>query len=72
MSNKQEAAKKIANEVLKRRRDAQYAAMLEWKNGKITGIQCIEKIEDLSKMIFVEKTDFQPQKEKEKPTKDKA
>lgn len=70
MSNKQEAAKKIAKEVLKRRRDAQYAAMLEWKNGKITGIQCIEKIEDLSRMIFVEKTDFQPQKEN--PTKDKA
>ena len=71
MHKRQEAAKQIANEVMKRRRDAQYAAMLNWKSGKMTGLQCIEEIERLATLILLKPEDFRPPKENKPEIKDK-
>jgi hypothetical protein len=57
-------AKEIADKVLRRRREGQYSALLEWRDKKITGIECIEEIERLQGIITLDPEDFKAPKPK--------
>ena len=52
MSNmKNQGIKEIS---LDKRRELQYAAILEWDKGKLSGTECIERIVDLEKLVFLD------------------
>jgi hypothetical protein len=46
-------AKRVLEEATKERRLRQYSEMKKWDVGKITGIECIENIIELEKIIFI-------------------
>ena len=59
---RREAAKKIAEQVQKRRREKQYLLMCDWRDGvnKVTGIATLEKIIELEHVIDLRPEDFNP------------
>ncbi|MDD3412609.1 MAG: hypothetical protein PHY47_01280 [Lachnospiraceae bacterium] len=63
-NKRREAAKKIAGEVQKRRREQQYQLMCNWRDGinRVTGIATIEKIVELEHLIDLRPEDFSPSK----------
>jgi len=67
-SDKKEKAEKILDKAVTKRREQQYQFMLNWKNGEMTGLECIEKIEALSNIIEITQEDF---REKIKPPEKK-
>lgn len=46
-------ARQVLEEATKERRLRQYSEMKKWDIGKITGIECIENIIELEKIIFI-------------------
>lgn len=53
-------AKEIAKKAQDRRTDKQYELLLQWRNGKMTGLECIRKVVELETLVFVEPEDFKP------------
>lgn len=53
-------AKEIAKKAQERRTDKQYEILLKWRNGKITGLECIRGVVELETLVFVEPEDFKP------------
>lgn len=61
MSNNTKA-RKVLEEATKERRLRQYSEMKKWDIGKITGIECIENIIELEKIVFIGNKIQRPQK----------
>lgn len=53
-------AKEIAKKAQERRTDKQYEILLRWRDGQITGLECIRNVVELETMVFVEPEDFRP------------
>lgn len=53
-------AKEIAKKAQERRTDKQYEILLQWRNGKITGLEAIRGVVELETLVFVDKEDFRP------------
>lgn len=57
-------ALEVAQKAYNRRRSKQFEFMKLWRNGSLTGIEALDRIVELEKIIFVEKEDFQKGKDK--------
>lgn len=45
----------IKERSLDKRRDLQFHILVDWNNGKLTGDECIERIVELEKLVFLDK-----------------
>ena len=61
MSNNTKA-QRVLEEATRERRLRQYSEMKKWDIGKITGIECIENIIELEKIVFIGNKMQQPKK----------
>lgn len=52
MSDKSKLVKTIVDNTIEKRRDLQFEEMKRWDSGKITGIEAIENILQIEKLIF--------------------
>lgn len=53
-------AQEIAKKVKERRREKQYQIMLDWRDGKVTGVLALDKIAELETIIELLPQDFKP------------
>ena len=52
MSNKNKLAKTIVENTIEQRRELQYKELKKWDSGQITGLEAIENILEIDKIIF--------------------
>lgn len=52
MSDKSKLVKTIVDNTIEKRRELQFQEMKKWDSGKITGIEAIENILEIEKLIF--------------------
>jgi hypothetical protein len=57
---RREAAKIIAIAVKQRRLDKQYQCMIDWRDGRFTGLEAIDEIVNLEHLVEVTQSDFRP------------
>jgi hypothetical protein len=53
-------AQEIAKKVKERRREKQYQIMLDWRDGKVTGVIALDRISELETVIELLPQDFKP------------
>ena len=52
MSNKNKLAKTIVENTIEQRRELQYKELKKWDAGQITGLEAIENILEIDKIVF--------------------